>query len=73
MGLATGREIEVDESAHRSERGLLDTLIHESLHAADGEMSERKVCQIAADITDVLWRTHWRRVIPKPRKKKRAG
>jgi len=39
---------------------LLDTLIHEMLHAAFEDMCEAAVEETAGDISTVLWRLGWR-------------
>lgn len=47
---------------HRTERSLMNTLIHESLHCADFEMSEAKVRHLTAVVVEALWGQNYRRV-----------
>jgi hypothetical protein len=47
---------------HRSERSLMNTLVHESLHCGDFEMSERKVRHLTAVVVEALWGQGYRRV-----------
>ena len=53
-----GREILIDDriTGHR----LLDTLIHEGLHAALPHLMEHDVTRAATDIARVLWRLGYR-------------
>lgn len=44
-----------------SERNILDTTIHEALHACDWDKSEKKVERTAKDISRFLWRLGYRR------------
>ena len=60
------RRIEVDIEAHKHERDILDTFIHEATHIVQPELSEDAVIRIAENLTDVLWRSGYRRVnLPK--------
>jgi len=45
---------------HLSGRILLNTLIHESIHACDWDAPEKKVQQMANDISRFLWRLGYR-------------
>ena len=45
-----------------SERDILDTTIHEALHACDWDASESKVKKTATDISRFLWRLGYRRL-----------
>ena len=45
---------------HLSGRMLLDTLIHESIHACDWNAPEKKVQRMATDISRFLWRVGYR-------------
>lgn len=40
----------------------LDTILHESLHATLWILSEESVCEIAGDISNLLWRLGWRKI-----------
>ena len=53
-------EIEVDASLSKSER--LQTLVHEALHLADWNMTEKKVNRISEFIGRVLWKQGYRRI-----------
>jgi len=47
---------------HCSPRSRMNTVVHESLHAADWDgLSERKVRQLTAYIVECLWRQGYRR------------
>jgi hypothetical protein len=61
-GFATKEEnlIEVDKFLSPSER--LITLVHEALHIADWNMSERKVTNISELIGEVLWKQGYRKI-----------
>jgi hypothetical protein len=50
---------------HKTEKSRLNTVVHEALHCADFDMSERKVRQLTTVIVDVLWRQKYRRVLIK--------
>ena len=39
---------------------LMDTLIHESLHASNWDLSEEFVTQFAEDMSRILWRLGYR-------------
>jgi hypothetical protein len=43
-------------------RCLMDTLIHETLHAVDSEMSEKGVRDAARSVTTMLWKMGYRQV-----------
>lgn len=58
-GHAGGRLIRV--RAKQSERDMLDTIIHEALHACT-PLDEETVATTATDITRLLWRLGYRRV-----------
>ena len=65
LGLAypKERQITIDFAAHKTEKELLDTIVHEILHVATEDwLSEKAVELIAEDITDVLHRQKWRRI-----------
>ena len=49
-----GREIRIDDRI--AGQRLLDTLIHEGLHAALPHLTEHDVTAAATDIAPVLWR-----------------
>ena len=53
-----GKKIRIKESIKG--RTLLDTLIHESLHACLWMADEEWVAQTASDISHVLWRCGYR-------------
>ena len=55
------RKIEVDVCAHPDELSLLDTIIHEVIHCADGELEEERVSRIAAEVAPTLWGLGYRR------------
>ncbi len=57
------REIMI-RTSNLSERTILDTIIHESLHASDWPATEKKVNQVATDISRLLWRLDYRREKP---------
>lgn len=54
--------IEIDPRQPSKE--YLDTLIHELLHAYLPDMAEEEVARIATEITRVLWKKQFRRLIP---------
>ena len=65
LGLAypAERRIEIDFDAHKAEKELLDTIIHEILHVSSQDwLSEKAIELIAEDIADVLHRQKWRRI-----------
>lgn len=45
------------------QRGTLEVLIHEALHAANWAKSEAVVTRLSADLAEILWRAGWR---PRP-------
>lgn len=45
---------------HLRGQGLLDTTIHELLHAADWDLTEKFVDRAATDIAAFLWKQGWR-------------
>lgn len=47
---------------HRTERSRLNTLVHESLHCGDFDMSESRVRHLTAVVVEVLWAQGYRRV-----------
>jgi hypothetical protein len=64
-GCTTVGELPVNElyvrTDHLQDRMLLNTLIHESIHACDWDAPEKKVQQMATDIARFLWRVGYRR------------
>jgi hypothetical protein len=48
-------------SSHCTEKELLETIIHESLHACYYEIPDELVRLAAIDITELLWRVGYRR------------
>lgn len=49
---------------HCSERSRMNTVVHESLHAADFDgLSERRVRLLTAYVVECLWREGYRRTI----------
>lgn len=60
-GKADGRLIRV--RASQSERDMLDTIVHEALHACRAELAEEAVADTASDIARLLWRLGYRRVV----------
>lgn len=48
--------------AKQSERDMLDTIIHEALHATT-PLDEETVARAATDIQRLLWRLGYRRVV----------
>ena len=45
-----------------SERMILNTTIHEALHACDWDKTEKKVNNTATDIANFLWRLGYRKI-----------
>lgn len=45
-----------------TEKVLLETLIHESLHALQWYLDEETVEEAGKDISSFLWRSGWRRI-----------
>lgn len=65
LGLAYPKErrIEIDFDQHKTEKELLDTIVHEILHVSTEDwLSEHAIELIAEDIADVLHRQKWRRI-----------
>ena len=50
---------------------LLDTLIHEALHACYPDLDEEAINQSATDIAEYLWKLGYRSEIIPPKNKKR--
>lgn len=69
-GCTTVSELPVNElyvrTDHLSGRIMLNTLIHESIHACDWNASETKVQQMATDISRFLWRLGYRQTENSP-------
>lgn len=57
-----GKEIRVARRLlHRDrQQRLMETLVHECLHAANWNLSEEHVTQASSDITNVLWASGFR-------------
>lgn len=55
------RVIVIDVANAESEKDLMDTFIHETLHASCPRMSEAEVARVAGDLTTVLWKARYRR------------
>jgi|694.fasta_scaffold55221_7 hypothetical protein len=56
---APGPEIRISKKLRRGEL-LLDTLIHEALHASNWDLSEEFVDQFGSDMARILWRLGYR-------------
>lgn len=54
MCFQSEHEIHIDTRQHG--RDLLDTLVHETLHGADKDLSEEKVARYAGAVAGVLWK-----------------
>lgn len=52
--------IVIHSKRHRSAADLLDTYVHEALHASCPDLSEKEVQRVAGDITRVLWKAGYR-------------
>lgn len=50
----------IDIRLDQPDRLVLDTLIHEVLHAAYWDLDEQAVGEAASDITGILWKLGWR-------------
>jgi hypothetical protein len=48
----------------RESRDRLDTWIHETLHTALPKLSESEVRRVAGDVSQVLWKAGYRRLVP---------
>lgn len=59
-GMQIGNEILIDPRLGSKE--YADTVIHESLHIALPDLSEKEVCRVAGVITRVLWQEGYRKV-----------
>jgi hypothetical protein len=46
---------------HRTQKSLLNTLVHEALHCGDWDLPEKKVRHLTACVVSVLWRQGFRR------------
>ena len=46
---------------HGTERSRMNTVIHEALHVGDFDLTEKKVRELTAVVTEVLWREGYRR------------
>lgn len=58
-----GEDAEIRINMHQTEQEILDTFIHEYLHASDWEnLSEEYVSVTARDIAKALWEKGYRRV-----------
>ena len=64
-----GQTIYIDPNFD-TERDLIDTVIHEALHASRKDLSERAVSRLAGDVSTVMWSLGYRR--KKPARKSRA-
>lgn len=51
----TGKEIRIRRALLRYPRALMETLIHELLHAADWTKDETWIDETAADLARILW------------------
>lgn len=60
LGLTDTKTIEIDP--RQKPKSYLDTIVHESIHVADPEMSETKVKAMAKVIRDILWDHNYRKV-----------
>jgi hypothetical protein len=58
-GKASGRVIRI--GTWQGEDELLDTLVHELLHAVEPNWTEEKVTEASSEISRVLWRLGYRR------------
>lgn len=57
---APGKTIRV--AYNQPEKELLDTVIHEVMHAADWHRTEEWVGEFGTDLSNALWRLGYRRV-----------
>lgn len=62
MGQAIHGENVVEVDPRQHPREYLDTVIHEVLHLAHPDFSERQVCITSRKISTALWRLNYRRV-----------
>jgi len=46
---------------NKGPRVVLDTFIHEALHASEPGMTERRVARIAKNVRNLLWKVGYRR------------
>ena len=58
----TDRVIEIDPRV-QNERRRLTVLIHEAIHLADWDLSEKRVTDIAPKVCKVLWDQGYRRTL----------
>jgi hypothetical protein len=70
LGECTWSRRLIELAKNQPPKQRLDTLIHEVAHAINWRWTEKRVCQIAKEITAVLWQDGYRR---KTRKKKIRG
>ena len=60
LGQAWGNTIEIDPRQNPKER--MDSVVHETLHCVDPDLSEETVIEMAAILTKTLWKDGYRRV-----------
>lgn len=60
LGLCYKTEHEIQIDPQQRGRGLLDTIIHETLHGADPDLSEARVSRCAEAVSCVLWKVGYR-------------
>lgn len=58
---STAKEIRLRPGLKKHPRQLLETLLHECLHAADWSKSEDWTEDVSADLARILWRFGYRR------------
>ena len=60
VGLCFKTEHQIQIDPAQRGRAMLDTLIHETLHGADHELSEARVERCAEAVSGVLWKVGYR-------------
>lgn len=50
-----GKIIVLNDGCRTDTKDYMDTVIHETIHASRGDLSEKEVSTLAGDIIEVLW------------------
>jgi hypothetical protein len=62
LGMAHQKENIIEICTNQSSKERLDTVIHETLHLLNPNMSEKLVNSYANRIAKVLWKDNWRKI-----------
>jgi len=61
FGVCWHRSRRIEVATDVDEKEIMDTIVHEMLHASDRNQKEEWVARTAFDITNALWRLGYRR------------